>query len=46
MQTCKINFTKAIQTRRLTKRVSGGIVEADGDEIYRRTNTKVALSEP
>ena len=43
--TYKINFTKAIQTRRLTMGVADGIVEADGEVIYIVKDMKVALSE-
>ena len=43
--TYKIDFTKAIQTRRLTMGVADGIVEADGEVIYIVKNMKVALSE-
>jgi 3-hydroxyacyl-[acyl-carrier protein] dehydratase/trans-2-decenoyl-[acyl-carrier protein] isomerase len=45
MLTYKIDFTKAIQTRRLTMGVADGIVEADGEVIYQVTGMKVALSE-
>ena len=45
MLTYKIDFTKAIQTRRLTMGVADGIVEADGDVIYEVKDMKVALSE-
>jgi len=34
MLTYKIDFTKALQTRRLTMGVADGIVEADGEVIY------------
>ena len=37
MLTYKIDFTKAIQTRRLTMGVADGIVEADGEVIYQVT---------
>ena len=43
--TYKIDFTKAIQTRRLTMGVADGIVEADGEVIYQVKDMKVALSE-
>ena len=43
--TYKIDFTKAIQTRRLTMGVADGIVEADGEVIYEVKDMKVALSE-
>ena len=43
--TYRINFSKAIQTRRLTMGVANGIVEADGEIIYQVTDMKVALSE-
>ena len=43
--TYRVNFSKAIQTRRLTMGVANGIVEADGDDIYQVTDMKVALSE-
>jgi len=45
MLTYKIDFTKAIQTRRLTMGVASGTVEADGEVIYQVTDMKVALSE-
>jgi 3-hydroxyacyl-[acyl-carrier protein] dehydratase/trans-2-decenoyl-[acyl-carrier protein] isomerase len=45
MLTYKVDFTKAIQTRRLTMGVADGIVEADGDVIYQVRDMKVALSE-
>ena len=45
MLTYKVDFTKAIQTRRLTMGVADGIVEADGDVIYEVKDMKVALSE-
>ena len=45
MLTYKVDFTKAIQTRRLTMGVANGIVEADGEVIYQVTDMKVALSE-
>ena len=44
MLTYKVDFTKAIQTRRLTMGVANGIVEADGEVIYQVTDMKVALS--
>ncbi len=43
--TYRVNFTKALQTRRLTMGVADGIVEADGDVIYIVKDMKVALSE-
>jgi 3-hydroxyacyl-[acyl-carrier protein] dehydratase/trans-2-decenoyl-[acyl-carrier protein] isomerase len=43
--TYKVDFTKAIQTRRLTMGVADGIVEADGEVIYQVKDMKVALSE-
>ena len=43
--TYRVNFSKAIQTRRLTMGVANGIVEADGEVIYQVTDMKVALSE-
>lgn len=39
-----VDFTKAIQTRRLTMGVANGRVEADGETIYQVTDMKVALS--
>jgi 3-hydroxyacyl-[acyl-carrier protein] dehydratase/trans-2-decenoyl-[acyl-carrier protein] isomerase len=45
MLTYKVDFTKAIQTRRLTMGVADGIVEADGEVIYQVKDMKVALSE-
>lgn len=45
MLTYKVDFTKAIQTRRLTMGVADGIVEADGEVIYIVKDMKVALSE-
>ena len=45
MLTYKVDFTKAVQTRRLTMGVADGIVEADGEVIYQVTGMKVALSE-
>jgi 3-hydroxyacyl-[acyl-carrier protein] dehydratase/trans-2-decenoyl-[acyl-carrier protein] isomerase len=45
MLSYKIDFTKAIQTRRLTMGVADGIVEADGEVIYEVRDMKVALSE-
>ena len=45
MLTYKVDFTKAVQTRRLTMGVADGIVEADGDVIYQVKDMKVALSE-
>jgi 3-hydroxyacyl-[acyl-carrier protein] dehydratase/trans-2-decenoyl-[acyl-carrier protein] isomerase len=43
--TYRVNFTKALQTRRLTMGVADGIVEADGEVIYIVKDMKVALSE-
>jgi len=40
-----VDFTKAIQTRRLTMGVADGRVEADGEVIYEVKDMKVALSE-
>ena len=40
-----VDFTKAIQTRRLTMGVADGRVEADGELIYEVKDMKVALSE-
>lgn len=40
-----VDFTKAIQTRRLTMGVANGRVEADGEVIYMVKDMKVALSE-
>ena len=40
-----VNFTKAVQTRRLTMGVADGVVEADGEVIYQVKDMKVALSE-
>ena len=45
MLTYYVDFTKAIQTRRLTMGVAKGRVEADGETIYQVTDMKVALSE-
>ncbi|ABG33380.1 beta-hydroxyacyl-(acyl-carrier-protein) dehydratase FabA, putative [Roseobacter denitrificans OCh 114] len=45
MLTYYVDFTKAIQSRRLTMGVANGRVEADGETIYRVTDMKVALSE-
>ena len=39
-----VNFTKALQTRRLTMGVADGTVEADGELIYQVKDMKVALS--
>jgi 3-hydroxyacyl-[acyl-carrier protein] dehydratase/trans-2-decenoyl-[acyl-carrier protein] isomerase len=39
-----VNFTKAVQTRRLTMGVADGTVEADGELIYQVKDMKVALS--
>ena len=44
MLTYKVDFTKALTTRRLTMGVANGIVEADGEIIYQVTDMKVALS--
>jgi len=40
-----VQFSKAIQTRRLTMGVADGRVEADGETIYQVKDMKVALSE-
>ncbi len=40
-----VDFTKAVQTRRLTMGVADGRVEADGEVIYLVKDMKVALSE-
>ena len=45
MLTYKVDFTKAVQSRRLTMGVADGIVEADGEVIYQVKDMKVALSE-
>ena len=45
MLTYKVDFTKAIQSRRLTMGVADGTVEADGEVIYIVKDMKVALSE-
>ena len=45
MLTYYVDFTKAIQTRRLTMGVADGRVEADGEVIYQVKDMKVALSE-
>src|SRR6056297_3253590 len=45
MLTYKVDFTKAVQTRRLTMGLADGIVEADGEVIYQVSDMKVALSE-
>jgi 3-hydroxyacyl-[acyl-carrier protein] dehydratase/trans-2-decenoyl-[acyl-carrier protein] isomerase len=45
MLTYYVDFTKAVQTRRLTMGVANGRVEADGEVIYQVTDMKVALSE-
>ena len=45
MLTYYVDFTKAIQTRRLTMGVADGRVEADGEVIYMVKDMKVALSE-
>ena len=39
-----VDFTKAVQTRRLTMGVANGRVEADGETIYQVKDMKVALS--
>ena len=39
-----VDFTKAIQTRRLTMGVADGRLEADGETIYQVKDMKVALS--
>ena len=39
-----VDFTKALQTRRLTMGVADGRVEADGETIYLVKDMKVALS--
>ena len=43
--TYEIDFTKAIQTRRLTMGVADGIVKVDGELAYEVKDMKVALSE-
>ena len=43
--TYRVDFTKALQTRRLTMGVADGTVEADGELIYQAKDMKVALSE-
>ena len=45
MLTYNVNFTKAIQSRRLTMGVADGTVHADGELIYHVKDMKVALSE-
>ena len=45
MLTYYVDFTKAVQTRRLTMGVADGRVEADGEVIYQVKDMKVALSE-
>jgi 3-hydroxyacyl-[acyl-carrier protein] dehydratase/trans-2-decenoyl-[acyl-carrier protein] isomerase len=40
-----VDFTKAMQSRRLTMGVADGRVEADGETIYLVKDMKVALSE-
>ena len=45
MITYFVDFTKALQTRRLTMGVADGRVEADGEVIYQVKDMKVALSE-
>ena len=44
MLTYKVDFTKAMTSRRLTMGVADGIVEADGEVIYIVKDMKVALS--
>ena len=44
MLTYRIEFTKALQTSRLTMGVANGWVEADGEVIYQVKDMKVALS--
>ena len=43
--TYHVDFTKAVQNRRLTMGVANGRVEADGEEIYVVKDMRVALSE-
>ena len=43
--TYEIDFTKAVQTRRLTMGVADGIVKIDGELAYEVKDMKVALSE-
>ena len=43
--TYTVDFSKAMQTRRLTMGVADGTVHADGEQIYQVKNMKVALSE-
>lgn len=43
--TYTVEFTKAVQSRRLTMGVADGTVHADGDLIYQVKDMKVALSE-
>jgi 3-hydroxyacyl-[acyl-carrier protein] dehydratase/trans-2-decenoyl-[acyl-carrier protein] isomerase len=43
MLTYYVDFTKAVQTRRLTMGVADGRVEADGEVIYQVKDMKVAL---
>ena len=43
--TYEIDFTKAVQTRRLTMGVADGIVKVDGEVAYEVKDMKVALSE-
>ncbi len=43
--TYEIDFTKAIQTRRLTMGVADGVVKIDGEVAYEVKDMKVALSE-
>ena len=45
MLTYHVDFTKAVQSRRLTMGVADGRVEADGETIYLVKDMKVALSE-
>ena len=45
MLTYHVDFTKAVQKRRLTMGVADGRVEADGEIIYQVRDMKVALSE-
>ena len=40
-----VDFTKAVQTKRLTMGIANGRVEADGEIIYKVKDMKVALSE-
>ncbi|SPJ24425.1 bifunctional 3-hydroxydecanoyl-ACP dehydratase/trans-2-decenoyl-ACP isomerase [Palleronia abyssalis] len=43
--TYQVDFTKAVQTRRLTMGVADGTVHADGELIYQVKDMKVALSQ-